>query len=337
MKVARYRWSLFVPLLALIIVAQGASALEINGLVTGSSAGSFSIAQLQALQATTEVLGGDTFTGVSLWTLLGGNATGTTSNITTVGGGNNPILRNYVLASGGSGRSLLSVGEIDPFFGGTGLPYLIAYQKNGTTLATPLLVVPQDSTRTRYVSDLTNLSIGAVPAPPSGPRSTTTQFTLTGVSNPGTYTASTLAGLPQSTAFGVTFLAGTTPNGPHDYTGVSLWTLLTTAGIPGDLLTSYLLATGSDGFQVLFALAELDPAFGAALDLLATSVDGGPLGSNGFARTVIPGDLHGGRFVSNIASLAVAAIPAPATLLLFGSSMAGLALARWSRRRCGRG
>jgi hypothetical protein len=99
-----------------------------------------------------------------------------------------------------------------------------------------------------------------------------------------------------------------------------------------DLLTGYLLATGSDGFQVLFALAELDPAFGATLDLVATSVDGGPLGSNGFARTVIPGDLHGGRFVSNVASLAVAAVPAPATLLLFGSSIAGLALARWSRR-----
>ena len=89
-----------------------------------------------------------------------------------------------------------------------------------------------------------------------------------------------------------------------------------------------MLATGSDGFQVLFALAELDLAFGAPPDLVAYSIDGGApgtsLGSNGFVRTVIPGDLHGGRFVSNIASFSVSAVPEPATLLLFVSGIAAL-------------
>jgi hypothetical protein len=48
-----------------------------------------------------------------------------------------------------------------------------------------------------------------------------------------------------------------------------------------------------------------------------------PLGSNGFACLAIPGDLHGGRFVSNLSSQAVAAVPAPATLLLLRARWPG--------------
>src|SRR5499425_2550009 len=135
-----------VVILGLLVAVEPAPALEISGLVTGFSAGSFSVGQLEALAPsiggpTSETLGGDTFTGVSLWSLLGGNSTGTTSNITTVGGGNNPILRNYILATGGGGKtSLLSVGEIDPFFGGTGPPYLVAYQLDGATLPSPISI-----------------------------------------------------------------------------------------------------------------------------------------------------------------------------------------------------
>ena len=330
-----------VVILGLLVAVEPAPALEISGLVTGFSAGSFSVGQLEALAPsiggpTIETLGGDTFTGLNLWSLLGGNSTGTTSNITTVGGGNNPILRNYILATGGGGKtSLLSVGEIDPFFGGTGLPYLVAYQLNGATLASPILVVPQDTTRSRFVTGLDQLVIATVPMAPQGPRSVTQSFTLSGVAMPGTFTTADLT--PPTTVSNVTFLSGNTPTGPNSYTGVDLWNFLVAAGLLSNPLNSYVLATGSDGFRVLFSLAELDPAFGARTDLLADSIDGGApgtsLGSNGFFRTVIPGDLHGGRFVSNVASLAVGAVPEPATLLLVGVGMCALGLARWWRAR----
>src|SRR5262249_28082878 len=102
--------------------------------------------------------------------------------------------------------------------------------------------------------------------------------------------------------------------------------------LPDDVLTSYLLATGSDGYQVFFSLAELNPAFGAPQDLVAYAIDGGvpgiSLGSNGLARLAIQGDLHGGRFVSNLASFQVAAVPAPAALLLLAAGAVGLDLGR---------
>jgi hypothetical protein len=307
-------------------------ALEITGLVSGPSAGSFTIPQLQALGATAEVVGGDAFVGVSLWSLLGGNASGA-SNITTVGGGNNPILRNFILATGGSGQSLISAGEVDPVFGGTGPSYLVAYQKNGVTLGAPTLVVPQDMSRARFVTELSELSVGAVPRPPAGVRAPTTQLSLTGVDHPATYDLAGLQALPPTTLTGVTFLAGGTVNGPHDYTGVEVWDFLVAAGISGNVLNSYVLATGSDGYQVLYSLAELNPAFGASPRLVAYAVDGGLLSDgDGFARMVIPGDLRGGRYVSNIASLELAATPEPGTLALLGTGLAGIALGKWRAR-----
>ena len=232
---ARQLWTGVAVIVGLLLAVEPAPALEISGLVTGFSAGSFSVGQLAALAPSiggekTETLGGDTYTGVSLWSLLGGNDTGTTSNITTVGGGNNPILRNYILATGGGGKtSLLSVGEIDPFFGGTGAPYLVAYQLNGAALPSPILVVPQDTTRSRYVTDLDQLVVATVPMAPQGPRSVTQSFTLTGVAKPGTFTIADLT--PATTVSNVTFLSGNTPTGPNSYAGVDLWNFLVAGGL----------------------------------------------------------------------------------------------------------
>ena len=115
--------------LAFVLSASGvARALSLSGSV--SNAGNYTIAQLQGLTSTTEMIGADTYVGVSLWGFLGGMANGN-SNIITSGGGNNPILRNYVLATGSDGsKSLISAGEINPLFGGTGAnSYLIAYER----------------------------------------------------------------------------------------------------------------------------------------------------------------------------------------------------------------
>ena len=72
-----------------------------------------------------------------------------------------------------------------------------------------------------------------------------------------------------------------------------------------------MLATGSDGYRVVFSMGELSPAFGNRPDLVATqeTIAGktAPLAADGLARATAPGDAKGGRYVSNLASLSVRA------------------------------
>ena len=96
------------------------------------------------------------------------------------------------------------------------------------------------------------------------------------------------------------------------YTGALLWDVLGAAGvltdpaIKNDILRKMVVATGSDGYEVAFALGELSPSFGNAPDPHRLLGHAGPArgnGPGGFARLVVPGDLAGGRYVSNLASL----------------------------------
>ncbi|MCC7046454.1 MAG: hypothetical protein IT562_07070 [Alphaproteobacteria bacterium] len=335
-------------LLAATLSPAGAGPVTISGEVGGASAGSFSISQLQALGSTTQTVGGDTYVGVSLWTLLGGAPAGGTSNIIPTGSGNNTILRSYITAIGTDGRtSLVSVGEINPFFGsGPGpaapgnqplyagsLPAIVAYQQNGQLLDTPKLIVPQDATGTRSVGNLGSLVVGSAVQPPAGPGGPSTQFTLTGGTNgPATYDLPALQSRPSVHIDDVQFFSGQNLSQQMDFVGVSLWGLLTDAGIDGfDVLTSYLLVTGTDGYQVILALAEIDPALTGRDYIVAYEVNGAGLGSGGFARLVLPGDLRGGRYVSNVASLEIVHVPAPAALGLLAFGL--LALSAAGRRK----
>ena len=320
--------------LALLFCASGSHALILSGSIN-SGAGSYSISDLQNnFSPVSETIGGVAYVGVSLWTFLGGEPNLQHPSCPTCNTNPNQFLRNYLVGTGASGgTSLISIGEIDPNFGGTGLPYLIAYEKNGALLTTPTLVVPQDPTGTRNVADLTGISVGFVPAA-SGPGGPTTQFSLTGVDNPATYNRAVLVALPATTIPSVTFIAGGGSTTLTNVVGVEIWTLLSLAGIGDDILRSYIVATGSDGYEVLFSLGELDPALGGRHTLVAYDANGAPLGSTGFARIVIggnPGDLRGGRFVSNLSALQVAAIPEPATAGLLAIALAALAFYRRSR------
>ena len=318
-------------------VAQ-AAPLALSGLVT--NAGNYSVSQLKNLGSTTEnvTVGSvtDSYTGVSLWTLLGGTASGASSVIP--GAGKNSILRDYVLATNSSGsQSLISLGEINPFFGGTGAPYLVAYEKNGNPLPVPQLIVPQDISGSRNLAGLTSLQVLSSSPPSGGPGGPSDRFTLSGdVNSPGTYNLSRLKGPPfqPSILTGVTFVAGGKPTPPTDYTGVPIWTLLLDAGLSlHDVLTSYLLATGTDGYEVLLSLAELNPAFGARPDLIAyadSAHSDASLGDAGFARLILPGDNRGGRFVSNLSELRVVnAVPTPGTFILL---LPMLVVLFWSRK-----
>ncbi|MGH3781431.1 MAG: hypothetical protein ACRDRO_12590 [Pseudonocardiaceae bacterium] len=102
----------------------------------------------------------------------------------------------------------------------------------------------------------------------------------------------------------VTFRAG---NGSqtHTYVGALLIDVLTQAGplfdanIKNDKLRHYVSVGATDGYRALVAYGEIDPGFENKEVLLATSEDGNPLDTAG-PRLVVPGDISGGRYVSNV-------------------------------------
>src|SRR5271170_436908 len=81
------------------------------------------------------------------------------------------------------------------------------------------------------------------------------------VKNPLALTAADLAQLPRSTA------QFERDGETSTYEGVLLYDILVKAGVPlgrempGKPMASYILATASDGYQVVFAIPEVDPAF----------------------------------------------------------------------------
>jgi hypothetical protein len=331
--------------------------------LTGEIAGGTTTLDLSTYSTTSVTVGSDTYTGVALWQLLGGSGTGTSnaSNVINnvqppLGSTNNAMLRSYLTVTNAAGQSeTITVGEINSFFGGGQFggaappsplpvqappaPYIVATQKNGIDIA-PALIVPKDTTGTRWLADLATISVSSVHGPLSLGGGQSTSFLLTGVDNPQTFNLAQLQLFdPTPTTQTVTFYAGSTAQS-HTYKGVTVWELLTAAGISdADLLRDAVLFTGTDGFQVMVSLAELDPALNPGRDvgLIAYAetvggVDQG-LGGSGFARLVMSGDFHGGRYVSNLARIELIDVPEPrmAFILVAALTLIGGAMARRSR------
>jgi hypothetical protein len=111
----------------------------------------------------------------------------------------------------------------------------------------------------------------------------------------------------------VTYFAGSSVV-TESFTGVLLWDLLnnppvggivTNPSIKNDILHKVVIVTGTDCYQSVFGAGEIDPSFGASQIMVAYATGGQSLGTQGFARIVVPGDKAGGRFVSNIARIEV--------------------------------
>ena len=339
------------------VAAAPSSQFDLNGDVV--TPGVYDFSSLSTLPATTESVsysaGGspvmDAYTGTALWTLLG-NAGG----MVPIPGVKNSSLLNYVVAVGSDGyEAVFSGGEINPMFGGSSTrPDAVAYSDTGGQLSQgggdgfARIVVPGDKAGGRYVSNLVDLTVGEAPVPAKGTGDLSTEFTLSGVENPGTYTASKLASLNQSQTVTATYKSSG-KSVTDTYTGVSLWTLLNDAGlitdpnIKNDVLRQYVEAIGSDGYAAIFSLGEIDPMFGNQPDLVAYADTGGqlgPEGEDGFARIVVPGDAAGGRYISNLVALEVftaAPVPEPASWVLLIASLPAVAFLRRRRRVFARG
>ena len=88
------------------------------------------------------------------------------------------------------------------------------------------------------------------------------------------------------------------------YEGVLVGELLKRAGAPvgrdlsGKAVATYVLASAKDGYQAVFSLAELDPAFTPNDIIVADTIDGKPLFDyQGPFRIVAPHDKRGARSI----------------------------------------
>jgi len=105
-------------------------------------------------------------------------------------------------------------------------------------------------------------------------------------------------------------------NADETYSGVRLADLLIKMGAPlgselhGGALASYIVATGSDGYQAVLALGEVDPGFHPGEVLVADAMDGKPLDAHsGPLKLVVSEDKRPARSVRNLTMIEIKAAP----------------------------
>ena len=98
----------------------------------------------------------------------------------------------------------------------------------------------------------------------------------------------------------------------HNFSGVLLAEILQRAGatmgpqLKGENLTKYLLVGASDGYQVMFALAELDKSFTDRLIILADKMDNKPLPpADGPFRIIVQDEKKPARCIKQVTSMRV--------------------------------
>ncbi|WP_347989688.1 hypothetical protein [Methylomonas sp. AM2-LC] len=303
-------------LLSSATTASADTAVSLGGFLSASSPTSFTIADLQtyasqhASAVKSVTVGSDTYTGVSLFSYLN-SVVATDPKVPK-----NDILRDYVVASGSGGSSFTyALGSLSGSGFGN-LNDIIAYSDSNGALSNASIIAADGAN----ITNLSSLNIGHVDYSGAGAGGQNTSFVVNGlVSNPTVYSA---ANLPN------TLGTDNVTIGTNTYNGVSLWNLLLQAGLstdPATLANEYVIATGTDNYQAILSLEELNPLYGNLNDILAYGLGGGSLGTNGFARIVLPGDTKAGRFVSNLESLTVvSSVPLPTSALLMLSGLLGM-------------
>jgi hypothetical protein len=99
-------------------------------------------------------------------------------------------------------------------------------------------------------------------------------------------------------------------NADETYSGVRVADLLAKVGAPlgsdlrGKALADYVIATGTDGYKAVLALAEVDPSFHPGDVIVADTMNGKPLDEhNGPFKLVVTEDNRPARSVRNLVSI----------------------------------
>ncbi len=138
-------------------------------------------------------------------------------------------------------------------------------------------------------------------APPS------TSLTLTIDNKPSTLSVADLQAMPQTTVI----VHNEHTKVDESYTGVLLGALLANHGLPVDqtthrkMLRSYLIAQGTDKYWALYSVTEIEFSEHTGNVIVATSINGKPLGKDGQFKLIDSGDKKPERWVRNLSAITV--------------------------------
>jgi hypothetical protein len=126
--------------------------------------------------------------------------------------------------------------------------------------------------------------------------------------NPAEFTAADLSHLPRLSVK----VQNSHTKQVEEYSGVRVSDLLAKAGAPlgerlhGHALATYVVARASDGYTVVYSLAELDPALNGNEVIVADTMDGKPLDSKqGPFQVIVPSDKKATRWIRMLSELEV--------------------------------
>jgi len=276
--------------------------VAVNGEVTTPA--TYSSAQLAGLpQTTLPVTLGNyqvDYTGVLLETLVTSAKPAYPASLLNT---KNELLRVTATVRGaGRQQVTFAVGELDPGFGNH--PALVALTQNGKPIEDgPRLVVPGDRGPLRFVSDVSEVTVGIATAPATN-TAPAAGSPVVFIDNGHNVTLSSafLNRLPKET-LNVSFIG---PGGAQSHTEVGpplLETLLFAGIVP--TFNTWVAAVGSDNYVATVTPGE--QLFGGRQLQLSLVEDGVTLAQ---PRLVTGGDVHGGRYVSGVVDIYAGVGPA---------------------------
>jgi len=120
------------------------------------------------------------------------------------------------------------------------------------------------------------------------------------------WTPEQLTAMPQTTV--TVYNEHTKAN--ETYTGVPLMDLLAQLGVPatphGKEMRLYLVAVGSDDYQAVYSVAEVNPSLHDATVIVADTENGKPLAADGPLKLIATREKRPARWVRNLVAIRVA-------------------------------